>query len=203
MEIYFETDDIPENMIRRTLRQATILGELQPTYCGASLDYIGVQPVLDGVVDFLPSPLDRPAVEGVVPASGKPGRKSKKREETPEAVAIRKPSVDEPLSALVFKIQADQHGDMCFLRVYSGRIESNSRVVNARTGKKEFINQLWKIQADSRAKLDAASAGDIVGVIGPKEAVTGDTFCLQQDPILLESIEFPDCLLYTSPSPRD
>ena len=204
MEIYFETEDIPVEMIHSTLRQATILGELQPTFCGASLDYIGVQPVLDAVVEYLPSPLDRPPVEGTVPTGGKPSRKNKKNKKQVEASTgstVRRPTEDDPLCALVFKIQADQHGDMCFLRVYSGRIESNSRVVNVRTGKKEFINQLWKIQADSRAKLDSASAGDIVGAIGPKEAVTGDTFCPQQDQVLLESIEFPETVIAMAVEP--
>lgn len=204
MNVFLETEDIPVEIIHRVLRQATVLGKLQPTFCGASLDYIGVQPVLDAVIDYLPSPLDRPAVEGVIPAqTGTLSRRSqrKKKAVEPGAVLKREPSDDEPLCALVFKIQADSHGDMCFTRVYSGVLRSSSRVLNARTGKKEFANQLWKIQADSRAKLEEARAGEIVGVIGPKEAVTGDTLCDPQHPVILETILFPETVISMAVEP--
>lgn len=190
--VYMETDDIPVADIQRLLRQATIQGQLQPTFCGSSLDYIGVQPLLDAVAAYLPSPLDRPPVEGAKPAG-------KKRQ--PEGKVVRKPSVDEPFCGLVFKIQADQHADLCFMRVYSGRLKSGSRVLNARTGNKELISQLWHIQADSRDKMDEVVAGDIVGVIGPKEAVTGDTLCESQQPVLLESIVFPETVISMAVEP--
>ena len=176
---YLETDDLPVDVIYRLLRKATIEGSLQPVFCGSSLNFIGVQPVLDGVQRYLPSPLDRPPVEGTNPNPKK------------TAVEIRKPSDDEPFCGLVFKIVADQHGEMAFVRVYSGVLSGRARALNPRTGKKEMINQLWRIQASQQKQVDDTGAGTIVGVIGLKEAVTGDTLCDANQPILLESITFP------------
>ncbi len=196
-QIYTETDDVPSDMIHRVLRAATLQGQVQPTFCGASLDYIGVQPILDGIAAYLPSPLDRPPVAGGSPVM-------KKRSKVEAVDQTRKPSVDEPFCGLVFKIQADQHGDLCFIRIYSGRLKSGSRVLNARTGNKEFVSQIWSIQADSREKVEADEvyAGDIVGVIGPKEAVTGDTLCDQRQPILLETIAFPETVISMAVEPE-
>ncbi len=187
METYLATDDVPVDQIHRLLRVGTIQGMLQPTFCGASLDYIGVQPLLDAVVRYLPSPLDRPPVEGEHP-------NPKKRESAHE---VRKCSPKEPFCGLVFKIVADQHADLYFVRVYSGVLKSGSRALNPRTDKKELISQLWRIQADSREKIetDAVEAGDIVGVVGPKDSVTGDTFCDAHHPILLERIAFPETVI--------
>ena len=187
METYLSTDDVPVDQIHRLLRVGTIQGMLQPTFCGASLDYIGVQPLLDAVVRYLPSPLDRPPVEGEHP-------NPKKRESAHE---VRKCSPKEPFCGLVFKIVADQHADLYFVRVYSGVLKSGSRALNPRTDKKELISQLWRIQADSREKIetDAVEAGDIVGVVGPKDSVTGDTFCDAHHPILLERIAFPETVI--------
>lgn len=190
MEIYIETEDVPEEEIHRLLRTATISGQLQPTMCGASLDYIGVQPVLDAVARYLPSPLDRPPVEGEHP-------NPKKKDERQS----RKPSNDDPMSGLIFKIQTDQHTDLCFFRVYSGVLKSGSRIWNPRTNKKELISQIWRVQADSRKKLDQADAGDIVGLIGPKEIVTGDTLCDSHQPILLECITFPETVISMAVEP--
>ena len=169
METYLSTDDVPAEQIHRLLRLATLHGQLQPTFCGASLDYIGVQPLLDAVVRYLPSPLDRPPVEGEHP---NPKKRDKLRES-------RKCSPKEPFCGLVFKIVADQHADLYFVRVYSGVLKSGSRALNPRTDKKELISQLWRVQADSREKIetDQVEAGDIVGVVGPKDSVTGDTLC--------------------------
>src|SRR5580658_4320649 len=187
MEIYLSTDDVPVDQIHRLLRVGTIQGMLQPTFCGASLDYIGVQPLLDAVVRYLPSPLDRPPVEGEHP---NPKKRDKARES-------RKCSAKEPFCGLVFKIVADQHADLYFVRVYSGVLKSGSRALNARTEKKEFCSQLWRIQADSREKIetDAAEAGEIVGLVGPKDSVTGDTLCDGHHPILLERIVFPETVI--------
>ncbi|MCH7987551.1 MAG: elongation factor G [Planctomycetes bacterium] len=190
MEIYLETEDVPVEQIHRLLRVATIGGQVQPTLCGAALDYIGVQPILDGVARYLPSPLDRPAVEGTHPNPKKA-----------DQIQKRKPSVDEPMCGLVFKIQADQHADMCFFRVYSGSLKSGSRVWNPRSNKKELVSQIWRVQADSREKMDQAEAGDIVGLIGPKESVTGDTLCDAHQPILLESITFPETVISMAVEP--
>ena len=191
LEKFMETGDVPPEDLHRLLRAATVAGQLQPTFAGSALDYMGVQPVLDAVVGYLPSPLDRPPVEGENPNPKKKGRER------------RKPDASEPLCALVFKIQADQHGDLCFVRVYSGVLKNRSRVLNARTGNKEQINQIWHIQADSREKIEAdeAHAGDIVGVIGPKEAATGDTLCQTQHPVALENIAFPETVISMAVEP--
>jgi elongation factor G len=188
---YMETDDVPAEQIHRLLRIATIQGQLQPTLCGTSLNYIGVQPLLDAVVRYLPSPKDLPPIEGEHP-NPKKGRQ------------VRQPNADEPFCGLIFKIQADPHADLCFVRVYSGALKSGSRVLNPRTGKKELISQLWHIQAATRERIEAdqVAAGDIVGVIGPKEVVTGDTLCDQHQPVLLERITFPETVISMAVEPE-
>ncbi|MEW4529835.1 elongation factor G [Maioricimonas sp. JC845] len=193
MTAYLEGEEISADEINRVLRAGTLARELQPTYCGSSLDYCGVQPVLDGVNNYLPSPLDVPPVEGINP-------KPKKGE---DEHAIRKVDVDEPFAGLIFKIAADKHADMCFVRVYSGVLKSGSRALNPRTGRKELISQLWHIQAGHREKIetDAVEAGGIVGVIGPKDVVTGDTLCDQKQPIILESISFPETVISMAVEP--
>lgn len=193
MEEYFENGDLPEETIHRLIREATLAGELQPTFTGSSLDYIGVQPILDGVNRYLPSPLDVPPVKGINP-------NPKKGE---SEVALRHATNDEPLAALIFKIVADKHADLCFVRVYSGILKSGTRLLNPRTGKKEFCSQIWHIQADSREKVetDSVEAGDICGIIGPKDVATGDTLCPQQNPILLESIHFPETVISMAVEP--
>jgi elongation factor G len=187
MHAFLDGQPVAAEKIHAVLRKATLAMQIQPLFCGSSLHYCGVQPVLDGVVRYLPSPLDVPAVKGVHPSPGK--------KDTVEQV--RETSNDEPFSGLIFKIVSDKHADLCFVRVYSGVLKSGSRMLNPRTGKKEMIAQLWHIQADAREKLetDAVEAGDIVGVIGPKEVVTGDTLCDQKHPILLESIAFPETVI--------
>ena len=193
MQEYMDSGTVAPAKIYAALRAATLAGSLQPTFCGSSLDYCGVQLVLDGVIRYLPSPLDVPPVTGTNPAP----KKNQPAEE------IRKPSEDEPFAGLVFKIQADKHADLCFVRVYSGVLKSGSRMLNPRTGKKELISQLWHIQADQREKLetDEVPPGDIVGVIGPKDVVTGDTLCEQRHPILLESITFPETVISMAVEP--
>ncbi|MES2791857.1 MAG: elongation factor G [Planctomycetota bacterium] len=180
---YMETDDLPEETIYALLRKATVAGQVQPVLCGASLNYIGVQPLLDAVVRYLPSPLDRPPVSGVNP-------NPKKTE--PE---VRGTSEKEPFCGLVFKIVADAHGELCFVRIYSGVLTSRSRMLNPRTGKKELISQLWQVHASHKDKIDEAGPGSIVGVVGPKEVVTGDTLCDANHAIALESITFPDTVI--------
>ncbi|WP_459556388.1 elongation factor G [Lacunimicrobium album] len=191
MEKYLEGAEIPKEDIRRLLRKGTLEHLFQPTFSGSSLSYIGVQPLLDGVNAYLPSPLDCPPVTGENPNSKK------------EAVETRKPDVEEPVSALIFKIVAEQHADLCFVRVFSGRLKSGSRLLNVRTGKKEMINQLWHIQADQKQKLetDEVLAGDICGVIGPKDIQTGDTLSDPLKPILLESIHFPETVISMAVEP--
>ncbi|AMV17936.1 elongation factor G [Planctomyces sp. SH-PL14] len=194
METYLNDGDLPIETIHQLLRRGTIERRFQPLFCGTSLKYCGVQPLLDGVARYLPSPLDRPPVKGINP-------KPKKNE---PAETERKPSVDDPVAALVFKIQADKHADLCFARVYSGVLKSGSRMLNPRTGKMELISQLWHIQADQREKLetDQVLAGDIIGIVGPKEVVTGDTLCDQRNPVLLESITFPETVISMAVEPE-
>ena len=204
METYLETGTIEPSDVHRLLRKATLDGELIPTFAGSSLDYCGVQPVLDAVVAYLPSPLDRPPVTGTAPEPGKRKRKSKRasEEETKTIEVSRGPSREEPLAALVFKIIADQHTELGFARVYSGVLKAGSRPLNARTGKKELVSQLWHVQADRRDKIDEAYAGDIVGVIGMKDTVTGDTLCDPESPVLLESIDFPETVISMAVEPE-
>ncbi len=186
-----EGEEVPRELAIRAIRNATLKGDVQPVFCGSSLDYIGVQPVLDGVRDYLPSPLDRPPVEGIVPTGKQEGQ-----------TAVRKTSIKEPVCALVFKVQADQHGDLYFTRVYSGVLNGNSKLLNPRTGKKEMITQLWHIQSDSREKVETVEAGDICGIIGPRDSATGDTLCDAQSPIALESIVFPETVISMAIEPE-
>ncbi|HLQ44025.1 MAG TPA: EF-Tu/IF-2/RF-3 family GTPase, partial [Planctomycetaceae bacterium] len=195
IEQYLETQDLPEEMLRRLVRKGTIERQFFPALCGTSLRYVGVQPLMNAVVDYLPCPLDRPAVEGL-PIVGKKGSQSTKIEK-------RKASPDEPFCGLIFKIQTDKHGDLCFVRIYSGTLKSGSKVLNPRTNMKELVSQIWRVQADSREKIetDAAYAGDIVGAIGPKDVFTGDTLCATQQPILLEKIHFPETVISMAVEP--
>ncbi len=194
MEIYLNDGELPVEKIHELLRMATLQGKIQPTFCGTSLHFCGVQPVLDGVNRYLPSPLDRPPVSGENPTARKES----------ERLVTRKPDAEEPFSGLVFKIQADKHADLCWVRVYSGVLKSGSRLLNPRTGKKELISQLWHIQADAREKLeiDFVGPGGIAGVIGPKDVVTGDTLCDQKHGIFLESIVFPETVISVAVEPE-
>lgn len=180
LEVYMTTDDIPATDIYRLLRKGVLASQFHLVLCGTSLNYIGVQPLLDAVLRYLPSPLDVPPVTGIRPEGKKAGEQE-----------TRAPNAKDPLCALVFKIVGDAHGDLCFARVYSGVLSGRSRLLNPRTGKKELISQLWHIQASSREKIEESGPGTIVGIVGPKEVVTGDTLCDQHHPILLESIHFP------------
>ncbi|HEX6986911.1 MAG TPA: EF-Tu/IF-2/RF-3 family GTPase, partial [Planctomycetaceae bacterium] len=191
MEQYLETETIAPEDVRRLLRQGTLTGTLHPTFCGTSLRYIGVQRLLDGVVDYLPSPLDVPPVTGEHP-------NPKKRDEP----QVRKPDPAEPLAGLIFKIVAEEHGDLYFFRVYSGTLKSGSRLLNPRTGAKELVNQVWQVQAKQKVKIDSAAAGDIVGLFGPKDVVTGDTLCDPNRPILLEPITFPETVISMAVEPE-
>lgn len=195
MELYFAEEDLSAERLKKTIRAATIEGKLTPVFAGTALKCVGVQPVLDGVVDFLPSPLERPPVNGIAPSS-------------PTGVApevlTRAPDAKAPFCGLLFKIVADKHNDLYFMRVYSGAIKSGSRMVNPRTGKKEFITRLWHIQADSREKIDqdSAQAGEIVGVVGIKDSVTGDTLCDVKSQIILEQITFPETVISMAVEPE-
>jgi elongation factor G len=188
-EMFLEKAPVPADLIRRVLRQATLMHLVVPVLCGSALDHVGIQPLLDAVNLYLPSPADKPPVEGVNP----------KKHELKE---IRRPSPDEPFSGLVFKIDADKHGDLHYLRVYSGELKANSRALNPGKDKKENVPQLWHIQADRREQVASASAGDIVGIVGLRHSVTGDTLCDAQHPILLETIQFPETVISMAIEPE-
>ena len=181
---------IPPELMRKVIRQATIARLVVPVLCGSALDCIGVQPVLDAVAWYLPSPADVPPVEGLDP--------SKK---TPVTVS-RPPDPQAPFCGLVFKILAEKHGDLAFVRVYSGTLKAGSRAWNPLRQKKENIAQLWHVQADRREQVAEAQAGDIVGVIGPRASITGDTLCDAAAPIVLETIKFPETVISMAIEPE-
>lgn len=188
-ELLLSGEEVPTDLIRKVLRQATLADMCVPVFCGSALDGLGVQPVMDGVCYYLPAPNDLPPIEGVNP------EKEDKKE-------TRKPNEDEPFSALIFKIENHPHGDMFFLRVYSGKLMANSRVLNPREKQKENVPQIWRIQADHKSLVDSVSAGDICGVIGLRFSVTGDTLCDVKHPILLESITFPQTVVSMAIEPE-
>jgi elongation factor G len=185
--MHLEGEPLTPELIRAGLRRATLTGRAQPVLCGSSFKYVGVQRLLDAVSDLLPSPLDRPPVVGHHPKKG--------------TEVTRKPSPDEPFSGLVFKITHDNHGDLSFVRVYSGRLKAGTRPYNPGRDKKENCSRLYRIRADEREQVEEALAGDIVGVVGLKESVTGDTLCDASHPVLLERIEFPETVISMSIEP--
>jgi elongation factor G len=179
MARYLEGQPIPAESMKKGLREATLSLRAVPVLCGSAFRNKGVQPLLDAVVDYLPSPLDVPPVEGRHPETGEP--------------IVRKASDDEPLAALAFKVATDKHvGQLTYVRVYSGRMQTGEQVLNAATGKKERVGRLLQMHANKRQELDEAFAGDIVAVVGLKATATGQTLCPKQNPILLESITFPE-----------
>ncbi len=188
-ELLLAEEDVPEDLVRRVIRSATIHNLVVPVLCGSALDHAGVQPVLDAVAHYLPSPADMPPVEGTDPKK-------------PDLKLTRKPSTNEPFCGLVFKIQADKHGDLHYVRVYSGELKGNTRAYNPRTDKKENVSQLWHIQADRREQVERVEAGDIVGIIGLRHSVTGDTLCDAKEPIVLESIAFPETVISMAIEPE-
>jgi elongation factor G len=189
-ELVMAEATIPPDVLRRAIRQATIARHVVPVLAGSALDCIGIQPVLDAVAWYLPSPADVPPVEGLDPA---------KKQPTP---LVRKPDPTAPFCGLVFKIIAEKHGDLYFVRVYSGTLKAGSRAWNPLRQKKENIAQIWHVQADRREQVEKAEAGDIVGVIGPRGSVTGDTLCDANEPILLETIQFPETVISMAIEPE-
>ncbi len=187
---YLEGQSIEEEEIRRVLRQATIDYQLVPVFCGSALKNKGVQLLLDGVIDYLPSPIDLPAVEGF---DLKDETKKLTRESKDEA----------PLAALVFKIATDPFvGQLAYLRIYSGTLTSSSYVLNSSTGQKERIGRLLRMHADKREEAKEFYAGDIGAVIGLKETTTGDTLSDSQEPIILEKIVFPEPVISIAIEPK-
>ncbi len=182
-----ETPTIEE--LKAGIRQATIDLKVFPVLCGSAFKNKGVQTLLDAVVDYLPSPLDKPPVEGINPSH-------------PSKIEIRKPDDSEPLAALAFKIINDPFGKLCFVRVYSGSLKTGDTVLNPRTGKTDRIGRLVKMHADKREDVTEILAGDICACVGLKELKTGDTLCAPHHPIALGAITFPETVISVAIEPK-
>ena len=189
MEKYFGGEEITEEEIKRAIRTATISGIIVPVLCGTAFKNKGIQPLLDAVVAYMPSPLDVGAVKGIDP----------KTEEPME----RQPSDEEAFSALAFKILTDPFvGRLSFFRVYSGVLNKGSYVLNSTKGKKERMGRLLQMHANKREELDVVYSGDIAAAVGLKETTTGDTLCDENKPIILEKMEFPDTVIQIAVEPK-
>ncbi|MBG6069507.1 elongation factor G [Micromonospora ureilytica] len=189
MEKYLEGEEISAAEIKAAIRRATIAGKANPVLCGSAFKNKGVQPMLDAVVDFLPSPLDVPAIEGTATDG-----------ETP---LLRKPSNSEPFSGLAFKIQTDKHlGKLTYVRVYSGTLDSGSQVVNSTKDRKERIGKIYQMHANKREERPTAQAGDIIAVQGLKQTTTGDTLSDPANPVILESMTFPEPVISVAIEPK-
>ena len=189
MARYLEGEKIASEDIRKALREATLKLKVVPVLCGSAFRNRGVQPLLDAIVDYLPSPLDVPPVTGTVP-------------DTDQEVQ-RKAALDEPFSALVFKLANDPHvGHLTYIRVYSGRVKPGDQVLNVGRGRKERVGRLLQMHANRRQPIEEACAGEIAAVIGLRGATTGDTLCDSRHPILLEPLEFPHPVLSIAIEPK-
>jgi len=189
LEKYIGEEEITAEDLRSALRTGTIAGHCVPILTGSAFKNKGVQPLLDAVIDYLPSPLDLPPVEGVHPRSGD--------------TVVRKADDDEPFAALAFKIMTDQHvGKLIYFRVYSGALDKGSAVLNTRTGNKERIGRILEMHANNREDRDEVRTGDIVAGIGLKNTRTGDTLCSPDHPIVLEQLEFPEPVIHVAVEPR-
>ena len=188
MDKYLSEEDIELREISQAIRSATIKLELVPVFCGAALRNKGIQPLLDGIVDYLPSPLDVPPIVGHVPSSGK---------EEPRPASVR-----EPFSALAFKVMMDQGRKMTYLRVYSGSVNTGGLVYNPGRKVKEKLARLLRMHSNKRERIERASAGDIVAAMGLKLTTTGDTLCAEEKPILLEPIQFNEPVISVAVEPR-
>ncbi len=190
MEKYFGGEELTIEEIKAAIRKMTIASEVYPVLCGSAFKNKGVQPMLDAVVDYLPNPLDIGEIEGHAVGDE-------------EKVLTRKPSKDEPFSALAFKIAAHPFfGKLTFVRVYSGHIDSGTQVLNATKGKKERVGKLFQMHANKEMPVEDAAAGHIYAMIGLKDTTTGDTLCDQANPIVLESMTFPDPVINVSIEPK-
>jgi elongation factor G len=195
LEMILEDEDVPVARIKNAIRQATLEIKLTPVLCGSSFKNKGVQPLLDAVLDYLPSPLEVPPVEGLEPAKGSSNGDEK--------TAVRHASDDEPFSALAFKIMADPYvGKLTYFRVYSGKLAAGSRVLNVSTGRTERIGRLLMMHANEREELQEVYAGDIAAGVGIKQVVTGDTLAAPDRPIKLEMIEFPEPVIKVAIEPK-
>ena len=193
--LYLEGEELSVEELKRALRKATIEGKLVPVLCGAALKNKGVQRMLDAVVDYLPSPLDIPPITGT-----RPGQVA--GDEGVELI-MRPASEKAPFAGLVFKIVADPYvGKLAYFRVYSGKLEAGSYVLNSTRGQRERVGRLIQMHANHREEIKEVYAGDIAAMVGPKQSFTGDTICDPDDPIVLESIRFPEPVLQLAIEPK-
>jgi len=188
LEMFFDGKELPVDRMKTALRKATIAGTVLPMLCGSAFKNKGVQPLLDAIVDYLPSPLEAKTITGVEPRSG-------------EAIT-READDNQPFAALAFKIATDPYGNLTYFRVYSGTLDKGSYVYNARTGKKERIGRILRMHANHREDIDAIGAGDIAAAVGLSDTRTGDTLCDEKTPIMLENIIFPEPVISQAIEPK-
>ena len=189
LEKFVAEDAITAEDLRPAIRRGTLSGEFVPVLCGSAFKNKGVQPLLDAVVDYLPSPLDLPPVEGTHPRGG--------------AVLTRDTDEGEPFAALAFKIMSDPHvGRLTYFRIYSGKVSKGDQVLNSRTGRTERISRLLEMHANDRLDRAEVGAGDIVAGVGFKNTRTGDTLCAKNHPILLEQLDFPESVIDVAVEPK-
>ncbi len=187
--MYLEGEEVPVDMIKAVIRKATIANEMVPVVCGTSYKNKGVQQVLDAVVDYMPSPLDKKGIKGVNPET--------------EEEDFRPASDEAPFSALAFKIATDPFvGKLCYFRVYSGTLEKGTSVLNCTKGTKERMGRILQMHSNHREDIDIVYAGDIAAVVGVKNTTTGDTFCDEDHPIILESMVFPEPVIEVAIEPK-
>ncbi|HEU4539959.1 MAG TPA: elongation factor G [Jiangellaceae bacterium] len=190
MELYLEGQEPSEEDLIAAIRRATIAGSLTPVLCGSAFKNKGVQPMLDAVVRYLPSPIDVGAIEGHAVGHD-------------NVVITREPDEDAPLSTLAFKIMSDQHlGKLTFVRVYSGTLTAGTQVLNSTKGHKERVGKIYRMHANKREEIEKASAGQIVAVMGLKNTTTGDTLCAANNPVILESMTFPAPVISVAIEPK-
>ncbi|MEW2174596.1 elongation factor G, partial [Streptomyces sp. NPDC007027] len=197
MELYLEGNEPSQEQLHTAIRRITLASKggadsvtVTPVFCGTAFKNKGVQPLLDAVVRYLPSPLDVEAIEG-------------HDVKDPETVIKRKPSDDEPFSGLAFKIASDPHlGKLTFVRIYSGRLEAGTAVLNSVKGKKERIGKIYRMHANKREEIQSVGAGDIIAVMGLKQTTTGETLCDDKNPVILESMDFPAPVIQVAIEPK-
>ncbi|MFI6728219.1 elongation factor G [Streptomyces sp. R-74717] len=197
MELYLEGVEPTQDQLHEAIRRITLASKggagsvtVTPVFCGTAFKNKGVQPLLDAVVRYLPSPLDVEAIEG-------------HDVKDPEVVIKRKPSDDEPFSGLAFKIASDPHlGKLTFVRIYSGRLEAGTAVLNSVKGKKERIGKIYRMHANKREEISSVGAGDIIAVMGLKQTTTGETLCDDKNPVILESMDFPAPVIQVAIEPK-
>ncbi len=187
LERVLDGKEVSEELLREALRTGTLSGKITPVHCGSSKEYNGVRLLLDAVVDYLPSPSDRPPVRGTVP-------KSKEEIE-------RKPIPTDPFSGLAFKTVSEKYGDLIYVRIYSGELKPGDNITNTAVKKSERVSHIYRLFGDRRDRLEVAGPGEIVGVVGLKQTATGHTLCSQDQPIVLEEIRFPDPVISQSLTP--